>query len=1106
MKKKFLLILVMLLAVGLLLPSYAYEHGKFYESGDLTTQGTVVYNQSESEMNDSLKAAGCDSMETMYNKITSMKSEAEITAYLREQADKMEKTTGCIMEFVFNDEGTAYSSNVDDAVYVSKIDTDFTEARNKKVASLNNAHNQFLGVYDMGDSNSSSSSSSSNYEEEEEEDSHTCEPYTYTYTTSHQHSHMDEGSAATQRDSTPLTVSVKPNTQIEPLNVGYSFTLAGNKHIIRNFIQNVGHPVGVCPWVKVEEYASCIYCSPDVHQYIIGSCDKTYSYTVYTTPIYMDTYHDLTISFKGFRADGTTSISGEAKSAYGTFPAKGQETYSSSFIVKELITDELTYDRQTGFSYGTATVSCSCGTSVTQKIYFDLMKPPIEDEDVYSLTVATDGGGQVRMDNGDFADKVTKEKIMINGRTDIEAKADDGYKFDGWYQIDKEKYSSSSSTSVVQPGYDYILKAKFKPEDPNKYSITIYSDGNGLVGVDDVWSDRDNQSVSVIVEEQDVVSICSTPDDKYTIDYWAKIVDGEEIVFTGDEDFSLTVDGDYTFIAHFKTDEIGYKTLTVTHDGNGYTIGGTKYAIVGKKYPIWSFPNPGYEFDRWEDNLAPNGITTLAQHDFVIMPFKNYTVKAYFVPDGTSERSTLEIISDGNGTVYIDNNEPSLKDSINDENGSEHDIHAIPNEGYEFENWVDIDGNIIFDESDERVSLTEDVTYTAHFVPIEDNTHRLDVESDGNGEVTGGTEYAKPNKKYPITATPDDGYRFDYWEKITEGSSEKTKLPANTSFTMLDEDVKLVAHFEEEDIPIPDDPEYQLTVKSSTGGSSTGSGKYYEGDSVEAIATANLGYQFLEWQDEDGNILSKSSHYSFYMPAHDYTIKAIFVSQPYNNAENISFQIVSIRDIRWKDYFTGNGSYSYKYLNIPLYISGNEILVNEVDLEDNSYAGNREIVYGYAVENRIQTTGLKATNDIGLRIKYKLYGDGTDITNQVSDPDEYLKLEFYYGDNKSSFLTSSAKSTVSVGGQSCDTIMWSWITYLPIDMTTYDGKLLYEKYNEITVEYDIKVMKGNVELYDYIDAINHRSDSYGGSAWKGKVFTYRCDKTLLDDIYDNANN
>lgn len=1098
MKKKILLILVMLLAVGLLLPSYA-----FYESGDLTTQNTVVHNQSQAEMDAALAAAGCDNMETIYSTVASMNA-SDASAYLAAQAALMSQSTGCNMEFVFNMNGTVYSSNPGDTVYVSQIDTDFVEAYNKYVAALKDGHEDFLGIYDMG----STKPSNSTLDDDEEEEEHTHVPNSYNSSTpGHVHSHPDEGTPGVNRDPTPFTANVETNTRKNLLNVGGSFTVSGNKHILRSFNQSIGHPIGICPTIYYTWSTSCIYCY-SYQVSVTGACAYQYSYTVYGTPTYTDLYHGLTISFEGFIAEGgATSISGETRSAYGSFPAEGETTYSSSFVVKELIPSELKYDSETGFSYGTVIATCSCGESKTYKIYFDLMSKPKPVEEGYSLTVVSDGGGLVGIGNEALSDRVTKEKIIINDSSNIKAEAYNGYEFIGWYQLDGKKYSSKPSVTVVQPGYDYTLIAKFGPEKPkNIYSVTVYSDGNGIVGINDVWSNHDNQMIIATVEEDDTVSICSTPDDEYTIDYWAKIEDGVERFFTNDEDFRLTVDKDYVFIAHFKTEGSAYKVLTVTHDGNGYTIGGTKYAITGKKYPIWSFPNPGYEFDRWEDNLAVDGLTTLAQNDFVIMPFKNYTVKAYFVPDDTSDRSTLEIISDGNGTVYIDDNEPDLIDSINDKNGSEHDIHAIPDEGYKFENWKDIEGNIIFDKTDERIILNEDVTYIAHFIPLElGNTFRLDVESDGNGTVTGGTEFAEPEKEYRITADPDDGYKFDYWEKKTteeDGSdiSEKTNLSINTYFKMPAKDVTLIAHFKkiEEEVVLPE-PKFLLTVESSDGGYNEGdhSGEYCEGDHITVEAHANSGYRFLEWQDESGNKVSQNSNYSFYMPAFDYTIISIFVEDPYNNSENISLQIVSIRDIRWKDYFTGNSSYSYRYLNIPASIENDEVLLDEVDLDDDSYEDNREIVYGYAVENRIQTTGLKATDDLGLRIKYKLYGDGTDITDEVYDPNGYLKLDFYHNNDNSSFLTST---TV----KSEDTILWSWVTYLPLDLTTdNNSKLLYEKYNKITVEYDIKVIKNGRVLYDYIEAINSRSE--GKSKWRGKVFTYRTDKTLLDDIYDNSN-
>lgn len=1113
MKKNFLIILVMFLAVGLLLPSYATS--PFYQTGDLSKCGTLVENQTEAEMNSALKSSGCDDMETMHNTVASMTSEEDITNYLKDQADKLSNGTGCKMELVVNISGKAYSSNPSDTKYVDTNDTDFEDAETKAVAARNDGYEVFVAAYNMGSLEELTSGSISN-NDDDDDDGHSCNPAVLYSTTAHVHSHEPLGEVGQQRPSVDFTSEVS-DTKKDSLNVGYKFSVWGNKHIVKYFTQIERNLSGKCPSQTIAQHMDCTICSRNVWEEVVDSCNYVYWYKAYEKPTYIDEYHNVSISFEGFTAtNGVNLIPGEIRQAYGKYPSDGTKTYFTQFMVTDIDEDKLKSDEESGLVYGKVIVECSCGKKYEHKVYFDFTLPPIIEEDFYSLEVKSAGGGKVRIDNGQYSSKSKKNEIKFNETSTIEAEPDEGYKFDGWCKNSEKEYEyTEKKVSINQPKYDCTFTAKFSEKDPDTYTVTLYSDGNGLVGIkdgiDEFWTSYSDQKVSLEVEEGETISIKSNPDSDFTIDYWAKIVDGREEYYTIDEEFDLTVDEDYTFIAHFKTDKISYKELIVTHDGNGYTVGGTKCAIEGKKYPIWSYPKEGFEFDRWEDDIS-NGPTTLAQHDFVIMPFKDsYTVKAYFT-DSSSERSTLEIISDGNGKVYIDNNEPGgLSDRVNDENGKIHEIHARADEGYEFENWVDTDGNIIFNGTDEEVTLSEDVTYIACFEPINpDDKFRLDVESDGNGTVTGGTEFAEPGKEYRITADPDDDYKFDYWEKkITEedgsDTSEKTNLPINTYFTMPAKDVKLIAHFKKDEI-IPEEDEYHyLEIGSSTGGYGTGSGYYKEGEHVDIKAFSNTGYTFNNWKDEAGEI-SKTPDTCIVMPAHDYTVTPVFVKNDYNNSENISFQIVSIRDIRWKDYFTGGGVYSYSYLNVPNNATQNTVLLDDVNLEDAQYNQYKQVVYGYAVENRIQTVGIDYSDTTRLVIDYKLYDEyGNEITNEIKDADKYLHLEFSCSRDDSAFLTSTSYSTGTNNGVTYPIITWNWVTYLPTDLKTYSGKLVTEEYDEITVKYDIKLKFGSGDAeYDYIKVINKRSND--GSNWGGKVFTYRCDKTLLDDIYDNANN
>lgn len=68
-------------------------------------------------------------------------------------------------------------------------------------------------------------------------------------------------------------------------------------------------------------------------------------------------------------------------------------------------------------------------------------------------------------------------------------------------------------------------------------------------------------------------------------------------------------------------------------------------------------------------------------------------------------------------------------------------------------------------------------------------------------------------------------------------------------------------------------------------GSITSSGDYVVGNTVSMSAYANSGFQFIQWEDEEGNVISTSSYFELTMPAHDETLIARFLYSPSSPSE-----------------------------------------------------------------------------------------------------------------------------------------------------------------------------------------------------------------------------
>ena len=83
-------------------------------------------------------------------------------------------------------------------------------------------------------------------------------------------------------------------------------------------------------------------------------------------------------------------------------------------------------------------------------------------------------------------------------------------------------------------------------------------------------------------------------------------------------------------------------------------------------------------------------------------------------------------------------------------------ITATPNLGYEFAFWNDGDRN-----ATRQITVTDDTTYTAYFRKLNYNIIAEASPSDG-GTVTGSGNY-EYGSQVALTATANDGMRFDHW-------------------------------------------------------------------------------------------------------------------------------------------------------------------------------------------------------------------------------------------------------------------------------------------------------------------------------------------------------
>jgi len=110
----------------------------------------------------------------------------------------------------------------------------------------------------------------------------------------------------------------------------------------------------------------------------------------------------------------------------------------------------------------------------------------------------------------------------------------------------------------------------------------------------------------------------------------------------------------------------------------------------------------------------------------------------------------------------------------------------------------------------------------------------------GSGTVTGADEVDE-GAEHTVSATANSGYRFVNW---TEDGVQVANT-ANYTF-IVEDDRTLVANFAEES-----GASYSIAVSANpaAGGTVAGEGTYNHGDSVTVNATANAGYDFVNWTE-----------------------------------------------------------------------------------------------------------------------------------------------------------------------------------------------------------------------------------------------------------------
>ncbi|HVM61714.1 MAG TPA: choice-of-anchor tandem repeat GloVer-containing protein [Verrucomicrobiae bacterium] len=282
----------------------------------------------------------------------------------------------------------------------------------------------------------------------------------------------------------------------------------------------------------------------------------------------------------------------------------------------------------------------------------------------------------------------------------------------------------------------------------------------------------------------------------------------------------------------------------------GGTASGSGTYSNGATATVCAVPNPCYGFVSWTDQNS-NVVSTSACYAFTVTSDQsltaNFSLVSYTV---TTSSSPTDGGSTSGGGIYIC--------------GSNTTVCATVNPCHSFAYWSDQNSNVVSTSTCYAFTVTTNESLVANYNTFGPYTITISNSLAGSGTITGGGTYACGSNA-TLCATPNSCSLFLNW--TLNGSVVSTS--ACYSFTVAGNQT-LVANFSVYS--------YTITTSNSLAGSGTitGGGTYPCGSNVTLCATPNSCYSFVNWTDQNSNVVSTSTCYSF-MPTTNLAMVANFV-------------------------------------------------------------------------------------------------------------------------------------------------------------------------------------------------------------------------------------
>ncbi|MDM7999665.1 MAG: Ig-like domain repeat protein [Dehalococcoidia bacterium] len=394
--------------------------------------------------------------------------------------------------------------------------------------------------------------------------------------------------------------------------------------------------------------------------------------------------------------------------------------------------------------------------------------------------------------------------------------------------------------------------------DPLEFRWDFNNDGTWDTG----WSSTPTASYSWNDDHRGFATVEVTDGNRSataTVEVWIRNV--SPVVDAGPDD---SLSQGETFSSSGSFTDPGSDTWTATVDyGDGSGV--QPLVLVGKSFDLSHTYTASGVYTvtvTVSDADGPSGSDTA----IVTVDIQTYTIKATAGAGGTITPSGDVVVAYGDNQAFA----------------------IIPDTGYHIADVLVDGASVGALASYEFPDVTASHTIEAVFA-IDTFTVVVTADPTEGGSVSGGGTYGY-GQTVELLATGNAGYHFVNWTE--EGSEVSTS--ATYSFTATASRT-LVAHFAVDAFTIV------VAAEPTEGGSVSGGGTYGYGQTVELLATANAGYQFVNWT-EDGEEVSTDAAYSFTATANR-TLVAHFALD--------TFTITVTADPTGGGSVSGGGTYGY---------------------------------------------------------------------------------------------------------------------------------------------------------------------------------------------------